>query len=125
LVFLWVFAAIYYLGKRYAKIRFGVAQEAFGQWDVMLAPLLGYLFALWGMWGTSVLSQQFIMFMLFFVLWSCVVGLLYYSVVVFVQRFVKKTWLPDMMHETGTPMIPFLPAMIIMYRFVVMWFSFV
>jgi hypothetical protein len=41
-----VFASIYYLGKRYAKIRFGTAQEAFGQGDVMLAPLLGYLFAL-------------------------------------------------------------------------------
>ena len=125
LVFLFVFASIYFLGKRYAKIRFGTAQEAFGQGDVMLAPLLWYLFALAWIGGTSVFSQQFVMFILFFVLGSCVVGLLYYSVVVFIQRFVKKTWLPDMMHETGTPMIPFLPAMIIMYRFVVIWFSFV
>lgn len=124
-VFLLVFASIYCLGKRYAKIRFGSIQEAFGQWDVMLAPILGYLFALWGMWWTSVFSQQFIMFILFFVLWSCVAGLLYYSIVIFLQKIVKKTWLPDMIHETGTPMIPFLPAMIIMYRFVVIWFSFI
>ena len=125
LVFLFVFAFIYYLGKRYAKIRFGTAQEAFGQGDVMLAPLLWYLFALAWIGGTSVFSQKFIMFMLFFVLGSCVVGLLYYSVVVFLQKFVRKTWLPDMTHDTGVPMIPFLPAMIIMYRSVVIWFSFV
>jgi prepilin signal peptidase PulO-like enzyme (type II secretory pathway) len=124
-VFLLVFASIYYLGKRYAKIRFGVSQEAFGQWDVMLAPILGYLFALWGMWWTSVFSQQFIMFILFFVLWSCVVGLLYYAIVVFLQKMIKRTWLPDMTHETGTPMIPFLPAMIIMYWVVVIRFSLV
>ena len=122
LAFLLLFGLIYYLGKWYTKIRFGVAQEAFGQWDVMLAPLLWYLFAVWGIWWWSVFSQQYVMFLLFFILGSCVAGLIYYSVVMFLQRFVKKTWLPDMIHETWTPMIPFLPAMIIMYWVVVIWF---
>lgn len=125
IAFFVVFAAIYFIGRRYAKMRFGEALETFGQWDVMLAPLLWYLFALWGIGWWEIFSQEYVMFILFFVLGSCVVGLLYYSVVVFLQKLIKKTWLPDMMHETGTPMIPFLPAMIIMYWFVVIRFSFV
>jgi leader peptidase (prepilin peptidase)/N-methyltransferase len=40
LAFLLLFGLIYYLGKWYTKIRFGIAQEAFWQWDVMLAPIL-------------------------------------------------------------------------------------
>lgn len=125
IAFLVVFAAIYFIGRRYAKIRFGTALETFGQWDVMLAPLLGYLFALWWIGWWAIFSQEYVMFILFFVLGSCVVGLLYYSVVVFLQKMIKKTGLPDMTHETGTPMIPFLPAMIIMYWFVVIRFSLV
>ncbi len=123
--FLVVFAAIYFVGRRYAKIRFGTALETFGQWDVMLAPLLWYLFALWWIGWWAIFSQEYVMFILFFVLGSCVIGLLYYSIVVFLQKMIKRTWLPDMTHETGTPMIPFLPAMIIMYWFVVIRFSLV
>lgn len=123
LVFLLTFASIYYFGRRYSKIRFGTAQDAFGQWDVMLAPLLGYLFALWNIWGGSVFAQEYVMFMLFFVLGSCIVGLCYYSVVLFIQKFIKKTWLPDMVHETWAPMIPFLPSMIVMYWLIVIWFA--
>lgn len=123
--FLVVFVAIYFVGRRYAKIRFGTALETFWQWDVMLAPLLWYLFALWWIGWWVIFSQEYVMFILFFVLWSCVIGLIYYSIVVFLQRFTKKTWLPDMTHETGTPMIPFLPAMIVMYWFVVIRFSLV
>ena len=123
LVFWFVFASIYYLGKRYAKIRFGTTQETFGQGDVMLAPLLWYLFALAWIGWISVFSQQFVMFMLFFVLWSCIVGLIYYTIVVSLQKIVKKIWLPDMIHDTGAPMIPFLPAMIVTYWIIVIWFS--
>lgn len=125
IAFLVVFAAIYFVGRRYAKIRFGTALETFGQWDVMLAPLLWYLFALWWIGWWAIFSQEYVMFILFFVLGSCVIGLLYYSIVVFLQKMIKRTWLPDMTHETGAPMIPFLPAMIIMYWFVVIRFSLV
>lgn len=123
--FLIVFWLIYFVGKWYAKIRFWISQETFWQWDVMLAPLLWYLFALWWIGWWSVFSQEYVMFILFFVLGSCIIGLIYYTVVIFLQKVIKKTWLPDMVHETWTPMIPFLPAMIIMYRCVIIWFSIV
>lgn len=125
LAFLFIFALIYYLGKWYAKIRFGVMQEAFGQWDVMLAPVLWYLFAVDGIWWWSVFSQEFVMFMLVFVLGACVVWLAYYGVVQLIHKFTKKSWLPDTQHSTNTPMIPFLPAMIIMYWLVIIWYSIV
>jgi prepilin signal peptidase PulO-like enzyme (type II secretory pathway) len=123
--FLMIFMAVYLFGKWYAKIRFGVAKEAFGQWDVMLAPLLGYLFAVQGIGGISFFSQQFMMFMLFFLLGSSIIGLFYYSIVIGLHKIYRKIDLPDTTHETWTPMIPFLPSMIVMYRCIVLWSAFV
>lgn len=123
IAFFIVFFLIYRFGKRYSKIRFGQMQETFGQGDVMLAPLLWYLFALWHIGGGQVLSQHYITFLLFFVLGSCIVGLIYYSIVVLLQKVLKKLKFLTIHESTSSPMIPFLPAMIIMYWIVVIWFA--
>lgn len=100
-------------------------QEAFGQGDVMLAPVLGYLFAVDGIGWGSIFSQEFVMFMLVFVLGACMVWLAYYGIVHLIHKFVKKSSLPNTKHATGTPMIPFLPAMIIMYWLIIVWYNFI
>ncbi len=120
-----IFSAVYFFGRWYTKVRFGSAQEAFGQWDVMLAPLLGYLFAIRGIGGGYIFSQEFMMFILSFVLGSCVIGLIYYGIVNWLHKIIKKIDLPSMNHHTWTPMIPFLPSMILMYRCIVLWFAFI
>lgn len=104
-----LFLAIYWFGKWYAKARFGKAQETFWQGDVMLAPILGFLFAVAGIGQDS-----FVSLLLFFVLGSCVVGLVYYAIASIVYKIQKKKS-SDHIHETGSPMIPFLPSMIIAY----------
>jgi hypothetical protein len=90
---------------------------------VMLAPVLGYLFAWDHIGWSSVFSQEFVMFMLFFVLWSCIIWLIYYALVVSFYTFFKQKSILDMIHDTGTPMIPFLPSMIMMYWLIVVRFS--
>lgn len=114
--FLALFLTIYWFGKWYAKIRFWQAQETFWQGDVMLAPVLWYLFAVQGIGQHNLLSL-----LLIFVLWSCVVGLIYYTIAMFVYK-VRKNKTKDYIHETGAPMIPFLPSMIIAYWIMVMYF---
>ncbi len=112
---LWLFFAIYWFGKRYAKARFGKTEETFGQGDVMLAPLLWYLFALEHIGQTDLISL-----VLFFVLGSCMVGLIYYALTSIVMK-IQKRKNTDHIHATGSPMIPFLPSMIIAYWGIVIW----
>lgn len=107
LVFFGFFLIIYRLGKRYVKYRFGQRQEWFGQWDVMLAPLLGFLFAVGGFSSSGVVDL-----VLVFVLGSSFVGLLYYFIAWLVHYF-RST--KSKRHSTWSAMIPFLPAMIVSY----------
>jgi leader peptidase (prepilin peptidase)/N-methyltransferase len=111
LVFFLVFLWIYYFGLRYSQKRFGVRQETFGFGDVLLAPVLWVL--LWLYYTGS--TQPLAMIVLYFILGSCFVGLAYYAFVSLIRYIIPKTDLPDSNHEMNTPMIPFFPAMIVMY----------
>lgn len=113
--FLVLFLVIYWFGKWYAKARFWQAVETFGQGDVMLAPVLWYLFALEGIGQENLLSL-----LLIFILGSCAVGLLYYGVVMLVMKLRKKKT-NNHIHESGSPMIPFLPSMIVAYWGIVIY----
>lgn len=110
-VFLLVFLWIYHFGLRYSQKRFGVRQETFGFGDVLLAPVLWLL--LWLHYTGS--TQPLVMIVLYFILGSCFVGLAYYAFVSLIRYILPKTDLPDSNHEMNTPMIPFFPAMIVMY----------
>lgn len=114
-VFLGLFVGIYQFGRLYTKLRFWYAQEAFGQGDVMLAPILGSLFVLTGLGQHSLFSLLVV-----FVLVSCVAGLVYY-VWAWLYRSVTRNRSRDHIHTTWTPMLPFLPAMIVSYRVIVLW----
>jgi hypothetical protein len=59
------------------------------------------------------------MTVLYFVLGSCMIGLLYYVIVLLYYKITKKDQ-SDLMHESGSPMIAFLPAMIVCYWVMVM-----
>lgn len=113
--FLGLFLLVYRFGKWYAKARFWQNIETFGQGDVMLAPMLGFLFAVSDIGQTNLLSL-----LLIFILGSCVVGLIYYGVVMVMYKLRKKKT-KDHIHETGSPMIPFLPSMIVSYRAIVLY----
>ena len=113
--FLLLFLVIYRFGKWYAKLRFWLAQEVFGQWDVMLAPLLGFLFAL-----AYIGQKNFFSLLLFFILASCLIGLAYYAIAMVIYRIQKKST-KDHIHQTWAPMIPFLPSMIIAYWGIVIY----
>ena len=113
--FLGLFLAIYWFGKWYAKARFWQAVEAFWQGDVMLAPMLGFLFAV-----SAIGQANFISLLLIFILGSCVVGLVYYGVVMLVIKLRKKKT-NNHIHESGAPMIPFLPSMILAYWGIVVY----
>lgn len=113
--FLALFLAIYWFGKWYAKLRFWQAQEVFGQWDVMLAPLLWFLFAL-----SHIGEKNLFSLLLFFILGSCIIGLMYYSIAMLVYKIQhKKT--KTHIHKTWAPMIPFLPSMIVAYWMIVIY----
>ena len=120
-VFFAVFLWIYLFGLWYTQIRFGVSQEAFGFGDVLLAPVLGLLIG--SHWllihGWSSINDSIMMTVLYFVLGSCLIGLLYYFLVVLYYQITKKDS-SDTIHESGSPMIPFFPAMIICYWIMVM-----
>lgn len=113
--FLALFLGIYWFGKWYAKLRFWQAQEVFGQGDVMLAPMLGLLFAF-----SRIGQENFLSLLLVFILSSCVVGLWYYGVASVIYKIQKKST-KEHIHETWSPMIPFLPSMIIAYWGVVIY----
>lgn len=116
MLFVLVFAGIYLFGKLYSKIRFGVIQETFGLGDVMLSPVVGLLLGMIQLskYGYPVSFADVGMTLLYFVLWSCMIGLLYYTCSVWYYSLLQKDD-ADTIHETGSPMIPFLPAMIICY----------
>lgn len=116
-VFFAVFAGIYLFGKWYSKIRFGVVQETFGFGDVLLAPVLWLLLAL-HYWHSIFGDWRLLMLVLSFVLWSCILGLLYYVLSILYYKISKKRS-SDLFHDTTSPMIPFFPAMIVCYRIMI------
>lgn len=116
-VFFAVFGGIYLFGKWYSKIRFGIVQETFGFGDVLLAPVLWLLLAL-HYWHSIFGDWRLLMLVLSFVLWSCILGLLYYILSVLYDKISKKRS-SDLFHDTTSPMIPFFPAMIVCYRIMI------
>ena len=110
LAFFGLFLLVYWFGRWYVRYRYRQAQEWFWQWDVMLAPVLGFLFVLWGFAPLEIV--WLINFVLVFVLWSSAIGLLYYAGSWVWHRSMHTL---SKRHSTGSAMIPFLPAMIICY----------
>lgn len=142
--FLLGFLAIYWGSKWYSKVRFGKAEEAFGQGDVMLAPLLWYFFAIHDigqikiflLYFFSVIRSLFSFMWLYFpiyninhinlsylflvfVLITSLLGILYYGFARGIARL-RRDVSTDHIHEMGVPMLPFLPAMIVAYWLIVL-----
>lgn len=113
-----VFIGIYYFGQWYSKIRFWIIQETFGQWDVLLAPVLWLLLIL-SLWGHLISLEESIMMLLYFIVWSCLLGLLYYGIRSVIYSLFSKQHISDSFIHQDSPIIPFLPAMIVCYRLMI------
>ena len=113
-----VFIGIYYFGQWYSKIRFWIIQETFGQWDVLLAPVLWLLLIL-SLWDNLISLEESIMMLLYFIVWSCLLGLLYYGIRSVIYSLFSKQHISDSFIHQDSPIIPFLPAMIVCYRLMI------
>lgn len=110
LLFFIFFLLIYWFGWWYTNMRFWKAQEAFWQWDVMLAPIIWLLFAF--AWFPN--QWDYISLLLFYVMISCVFGLLHFFIASYLMKMRVTSW-RLLQYQHKSPMIPFLPSMIIAY----------
>jgi prepilin signal peptidase PulO-like enzyme (type II secretory pathway) len=116
LLWIWIFTVlfllIYYWSKLYVREKYKKDAEWFWLWDVIIAPIL------WA-WLVFFLTPSWIFqwcyLVSFFIILSCVVGLIYYLIELLVKRFFiknkKKYKKPYWLKNS----IPFLPSMIIWF----------
>lgn len=83
----------------------------------MLAPLLGYMIGILGIFSHSLLMSLTLVMSLLVI--ASILGILYYGIVKIIYRLQPKTDIPDERHSTGAVMVPFLPAMIVAYWIVI------
>ena len=117
LLWIWIFTVIflfiYFWSKLYVKEKYKKDAEWFWLWDVIIAPILWarLVFFLKPTW-----LFQWCYLVCFFIIISCVVGLLYYLIELLVKKFIIK----NKKKSRKTPfkwvsLIPFLPSMIIWF----------
>ena len=117
LLWIWIFTVIflfiYFWSKLYVKQKYKKDAEWFWLWDVIIAPILWarLVFFLKPTW-----LFQWCYLVCFFIIISCVVGLLYYLIELLVKKFIIK----NKKKSRKTPfkwvsLIPFLPSMIIWF----------
>ncbi len=105
----WIFYSIYIIAKYYATKKTGEVTEWFGLWDVLLSLSI-WLF-------TPFIIVQFevrdllvwLQVLFLYIIWSSVLGICYY--------YVRKLF------WSTTEMVPFFPAMILMFRIVLFFAS--
>lgn len=116
-VFLAVFLGIYYFARWYTYRRYRQKADGFWQGDVMLAPILGYMIGISGLFVSDLTSHWMMSLTLVMSLLviASILGIIYHGIVRLTHHFAPKTDLPDQRHSTGAVMIPFLPAMIVAY----------
>ena len=115
LLWIWIFTVIflliYFWSRLYVKQKYKKNAEWFWLWDVIIAPILWarLTFFLKPTW-----VFEWCYLVCFFIILSCVVGLLYYLIELLVKKFIIK----NKKKTRKTPfkwvsLIPFLPSMII------------
>ena len=110
-IFTLIFGLIYYGSKLYVKQKYKKDAEWFWLWDVIIAPIL------WA-WLTFFLQPSWIFercyLVCFFIILSCIVGLLYYLIEILIKKFIIKNKKKSRkIPFKWASLIPFLPSMII------------
>lgn len=112
LVYLWVFVFIYFFSKSYVKFRFKTGNEWMWQWDIFLALTIWALS--WFIFYYNSIEFgiiNLIDMVLIYVILSCMIGLIY--------AIINRYFLNG--HKQ---MIPFLPAMIIAFWTLLLFWDF-
>jgi len=108
-IFVSIFLCIYFFAKFYVKIRYKKSWEWFGVWDVYLSATIWLLAVrIFSYNWIEILSRNIIAIILSFVIWSCVLWLIY----TLVERITS---------NRKDIKIPFLPAMIICFWILILF----
>lgn len=123
-VVLWcVFMFIYRAAKRYATKKFGVEAEWIGLWDVFMAFSIG-LFAPLLMqmipWIDTVVTVQMVFL---YLVWSSALWIIYYAIRMVCTSDEDEDDEKTDDHPAWSAMMPFLPAMIVMFWVLLLWWA--